>query len=82
MCIEFVIQVLKQQNAHVCFPVGMVLIFVEQSTAEFSASASVVYQNPTTGAGRESKCPWLFFPSAMVVYKSLSPNEVYVLGVK
>ena len=25
MCIEFVIQVLKQKNAHVSFPVGMVL---------------------------------------------------------
>ena len=25
MCIEFVIQVLKQKNAHASFPVGMVL---------------------------------------------------------
>ena len=25
MCIEFVIQVLKQKNAHVSFPVGMVM---------------------------------------------------------
>ena len=24
MCIEFIIQVLKQKNARVCFPVGMV----------------------------------------------------------
>ena len=26
MCIEFVIQVLKQKNAHVSFPVGMVFL--------------------------------------------------------
>ena len=25
MCIEFVIQVLKQENAHISFPVGMVV---------------------------------------------------------
>ena len=27
MCIESIIQVLKQKNAHVSFPVGMVFLF-------------------------------------------------------
>ena len=34
VCIEFVIQVLKQKNAHVSFPVGMVSIPIEKKKKE------------------------------------------------
>ena len=50
-------------------------------TAEFSASAPVVYKTPSPmgpeilytplALGRGSKCPWQFFPSAVVVYNKI-----------
>ena len=44
MCIEFVIQVLKQKNAHVSFPVGMVYLIVShiQAARLLSTSQGIV----------------------------------------
>ena len=62
---------------------------LENFTAEFSASAPVVYKNPpprgpeilyTTGAGEGVKVSMAIFPPAVVVYKVLSPKKGPVLN--
>ena len=56
---------------------------MEKLTAEFSASAPVVYEKPppmgpeilyTTGAGEGVKVSVAIFPPAVVVYKILCPS--------
>ena len=72
MCIEFVIQVLKQKNAHVSFPAGMV----------FRTNLMSAILPPAT-LGLEMAVPILSAPGIFVLFllkKPSMPIKFVVLG--
>ena len=72
MCIEFVIQVLKRKNAHVSFPVGMVVFGGSHSRRQIQGE-----EHPSVAS--VGFCRLLWFPSRISVRLSLRPECISAL---